>query len=238
MTGPKIVIINESTVVSDAEVEQYVEALQIQIDRDFVPPWGLPAELVALSANDPIPKGAWWIALLDNSDQAGALGYHDVTIEGLPLGKVFAKTDLQYGAKVSVTLSHELLEMLADPHINLCALVEHRTSTSLYAYEVGDPVESDVDGYEIKGVTVSDFVFPAWFEGFWKAGRLNSINADGLPSRFSCGPEDTFRSGISTAAGIGFRKQPTLFRSIRPTKDCPELEAVGNDGRVGVKIGS
>ena len=30
--------------------------------------------------------------VLDTSDQAGALGYHDVTPQGLPLGKVFAKT--------------------------------------------------------------------------------------------------------------------------------------------------
>src|SRR5262249_33647620 len=36
----------------------------------------------------------------------------------------------------------------------------------LYAYEVCDPCEADQDGYDIDGVLVSDFVYPAWFESF------------------------------------------------------------------------
>ena len=59
--------------------------------------------------------------MTDNPDQAGALGYHEITSQGTPLGKVFAKLDLQSGASWTVTLSHELLEMLADPWINWCA---------------------------------------------------------------------------------------------------------------------
>jgi hypothetical protein len=39
-----------------------------------------------------------------------------------------------------------------------------------YAYEVCDAVEADNFGYDIKGVTVSDFVTPAWFEAFRKVG--------------------------------------------------------------------
>jgi hypothetical protein len=34
----------------------------------------------------------------------------------------------------------------------------------LYAYEVCDAVEADDLGYELDGVTVSDFVLPGWFE--------------------------------------------------------------------------
>ena len=39
---------------------------------------------------------------LDNSDQAGALAYHDLTNEGLPLSKVFVKTIQADNASVSV----------------------------------------------------------------------------------------------------------------------------------------
>jgi hypothetical protein len=60
-----------------------------------------------------------------------------------------------------VTLSHELLEMLADPWINWCAI---GGDGQIYALEVADPVEADNLGYEIDGVLVSDFVTPAWFE--------------------------------------------------------------------------
>jgi len=49
--------------------------------------------------------------ILDDSDQAGALGYHDLTSDGLPIGKVFAASDLKAGTSWTVTASHELLEM-------------------------------------------------------------------------------------------------------------------------------
>lgn len=57
----------------------------------------------------------------------------------MPLGKVFAGTDLKYGYTWSVTASHELLEMLADPNINLTVLLQNsETAGTLYAYEVCD----------------------------------------------------------------------------------------------------
>jgi hypothetical protein len=40
------------------------------------------------------------------------------------------------------------------------------SSGTLYAYEVCDACEADGFGYDIDGITVSDFVFPAWFESF------------------------------------------------------------------------
>src|SRR5262249_42761341 len=81
---------------------------------------------------------------------------------GQPLGKVFARTTIGEGGKWTVTFAHELLEMLADPNINLCAFDEE--NRRLYAYEVCDAVEADQLGYDIDGITVSDFVLPAWFE--------------------------------------------------------------------------
>ncbi|HEY7375279.1 MAG TPA: hypothetical protein VIF57_24175, partial [Polyangia bacterium] len=66
------------------------------------------------------------------------------------------------GGLWTVTFSHELLEMLADPNINLCAFDE--ANRRLYAYEVCDAVEADQLGYKIGSVTVSDFVLPGWFE--------------------------------------------------------------------------
>ena len=165
-----IAVLNESTVVSDAEVIKVVAALQVQVSQHFAPVWGLDATILFVPKGSSPPQGAWWLTVLDNSDQAGALGYHDLTNEGLPLGKVFAGTDLQYGQQWSVTASHELLEMLADPNINLAATVEPGRSGSvmtLYGYEVADACEADEDGYRIGDVLVSDFVFPSWFESFW-----------------------------------------------------------------------
>jgi hypothetical protein len=69
-----------------------------------------------------------------------------MTSTGGPLGKVFAKLDLDNSCSWTVTLSHELLEMLADPWINRCAV---GSDNKIYALEVCDAVESDDLGYEI-----------------------------------------------------------------------------------------
>jgi hypothetical protein len=158
----QVAIVNASTVCSDEEVATITAALQHQVDHDFRPTWGIAAELTAVPKDTPPPADAWVLAILDDSDQARALGYHDLTPELLPAGKVFAKSDQEFGAAVSVTASHELLEMLGDPFVNTSAL-DPKTGR-LCAYESSDAVEADELGYEIDGVLVSDFVLPQYFD--------------------------------------------------------------------------
>ncbi|WP_230330094.1 hypothetical protein [Nocardia aurantiaca] len=162
---------NRSTALTDAQVSAVVPALQTQVHRDWAPVWGSDADLSFVASGRQPPAGAWWLVVSDDSDQAGALGYHDLTDEGLPMGKVFARSDINAGLQWSVTVSHELLEMLGDPDINLAAYVFTSASAGrIYAYEVADPCEADQYAYQIDGVLVSDFVFPSWFENFRKAG--------------------------------------------------------------------
>ena len=171
MANIKVAVINASTVLSDNQVKAAVPALQTQVHRDFAAAWGIDADLTVVAKNSKPSAGSWWLVILDNSDQAGALGYHDLTKQGLPLGKVFAGSDMKLGYNWTVTASHELLEILADPDINLTAFVESSATTGiLYAYEVCDACEADGFGYKISGTLVSDFVYPAWFESFRKKG--------------------------------------------------------------------
>lgn len=165
---PTVAIINASHQLADDAAARIVDALQVQVDRDFDAWYGLSATLVFLAyGTAPADDAIWQLVLLDNSDAAGALGYHDVTKAGLPLGKAFVGTDIQYGYKPSVTISHELLEMLADPAINTTVFVQTSAVRGrVYAYEVCDAVEADALGYEIDGVQVSDFVTPQWFQPF------------------------------------------------------------------------
>ena len=161
MALPVIAITNASTCLSDTEVAAAIPALQRQVTMDFRAYWEVDCQLTFLSREEPLTEGWWQISVTDNSDQAGALGYHELTSRGTPLGKVFAGLDLQSGGSWTVTLSHELLEMLADPWINWCA---QGSDGKIYALEVCDPVEADRLGYEIDGVLVSDFITPSWFE--------------------------------------------------------------------------
>jgi len=158
---PTIACFNQATASLGVSFDRLIAALQTFVDDYFVPVWGTPAKLLKTTT---FRKGAWAMVFLDDADVAHALGYHDLTPDGLPLSKVFVKTTLTVGQKVSVTACHELAEMLVDPAINLCAT---GPKTVFYAYETADAVE-EVE-FTIRGIAMSDFVYPAWFEGFRKA---------------------------------------------------------------------
>lgn len=164
MSRIQVAVINEADNFTDDELNAMVAALQHQVDHDFRPTWGIAAELHAIPKGQKASADMWWIALLNDSDQANALGYHDLTPDTLhPTAKVFVNDDLKYGLAVSVTTSHELLEMLGDPYINLTAF-EPGTGR-LHAYEASDAVEADGLGYRGKDeVLLSDFVLPQFFD--------------------------------------------------------------------------
>ena len=163
---PTVDVINASTVCTDGEVQSYIAPLQKQVSSDFAPVWGADATLKFVGKGGKPDPASWWLAVVDNSDQAGALGYHDLTTTGLPIGKVFAATDKHYNQSVSVTLSHELLEMLGDPGINMTtSSTDVHANPLFYAFEACDACEADEYGYQIDNVLVSDFVYPDWFGG-------------------------------------------------------------------------
>jgi hypothetical protein len=171
---PRIACINKATVDPGVDFDRLVPVLQKFLDAHFVPVWGTPATLVR--AERPL-AGAWSMVLLDDADAANALGYHDLTKNGLPLAKVFVKTTLAARQKVSVTACHELAEMMVDPAINLWA---DGPNASLYAYEMCDAVEEDE--FAIDGIAMSDFVYPAYFEGF-RSPRSTKFDHLGLLAR-------------------------------------------------------
>jgi hypothetical protein len=157
---PTIACVNRATVPLGVDFDALIAALQRFVNEFFAPVWGTHANLV--KAANFLP-GAWAMVFSDDADVARALGYHDLTPDGLPLSKVFVKTTLADRQKVSVTACHELAEMLVDPAVNLWAEGPQGT---LYAYEMSDAVE-EVE-FDIDGIAMSDFVFPAYFEGFRK----------------------------------------------------------------------
>lgn len=159
-----ISVINASTTLTDGEVRSALPDLQTQISAHFAPVWAIDADLQLWPATGPSPPGgSWWLVILDDADQAAAVGYHDLTTEGLPLGKVFARTDRDSGHIWTVIASHELLEMLADPWMDRAAVISDAGGFQIYAYEVCDACEDDGFGYQINATRVSDFVFPEWF---------------------------------------------------------------------------
>src|ERR1700680_4913135 len=93
----RVSVVNNSTVLTSEEVEKVVAALQAQVHQDLAPVCAVDAELTLVPKGKQPDPHSWWLTILDDTDREGALGYHGLTPEGLPLGKVFARSAKQYG---------------------------------------------------------------------------------------------------------------------------------------------
>jgi len=158
---PTIACFNKATTPLGVDFGKLVSAMQRYVDDYVAPVWGTPAKLTRTTG---FLKNAWAMVFLDDADQPGALAYHDLTPDGLPQSKVFVRTTLKNGDLVSVSASHELVEMLVDPAINM--MTTGPDPATIYAYESADPVEAL--SFPVNGIAMSDFVYPSYFETFRK----------------------------------------------------------------------
>jgi hypothetical protein len=170
---PTIACFDKANTPLGVDLDALIAAMQAYVDHHVAPVWGTPAKLVKTTG---FVKDGWAMVFLDDADQPGALAYHDLTPAGLPLFKVFVKTTLKNGDLVSVSASHELVEMLVDPAINLMSTGPD--PKTVYAYESADPVEQL--SFAVNGIPMSDFVYPSYFEGFHQPGsvpfdRMNQV---------------------------------------------------------------
>jgi len=156
-------IVDQSSRGGFYDWEKIAHACQTQIRFNVAGPWGIGNAATVRVVDKPVP-GHWPVYILDDSDVDGALGYHDTDPNNpiLPIGKVFVKTDEKYGLEPSVTLSHEIVEIIGDP---MAQYTFQATATQFWVVELCDAVEADALGYEVEGVLVSDFVLPQWFYG-------------------------------------------------------------------------
>lgn len=168
-------VVNQSTLVSNGDVQTMTRACAHQLRYDAAPLFGLaPMPVIYITkdhlASGAVPPGSWVVSILDDPDQADALGWHTEEQGELIYGRVFARPVLDNGGdalskelSVASVLSHEVLETFADPHCNTYA---DSGRGYLVAYEVCDPVESDSYPVAVSGknVMVSNFVTPKWFD--------------------------------------------------------------------------
>lgn len=164
---PTIACFNRARLSLGVDFDKLIVAMQEYVDRCVAPVWGTPARLVKSRG---FRKGHWALAFFDDAaaDDADSLGDHYVTPDGLPLSRVFVKATLDDGELVSVTASHELVEMLVDPAMNL--LTTGPDPKAVYAYETADPVEES--SFTVRGIPMSNFVYPSYFEEFHKSGSV------------------------------------------------------------------
>ncbi len=166
---PRIAIVIRAKSRLGFQPAKLVPALQEYVSAHLGPTWGVSCSLVMTKR----PRVADWVfEILDDSDEPGAEGYHGLTKFGAPYTKVFLRTTKEAHDEPSVTISHELAEMLCDPRLNLGA---QHPDGSWYGLEVCDAVEESA--FEVGGLRMSNFQYPAWWDGTQKP---NSVLFDHL----------------------------------------------------------
>lgn len=173
-----IAVVNNSSMVSNADVQTMVSAIQIQLDLHMLPAWNLKSGTVRFYADKTkVPGYAWVINIIDNDTQVqGALGYHEETNDKID-GYIICQPILSNGGDVlkfdpanpgkytvSGTLSHEIIECVGDRYTNTFC----DNGNTSFCGELCDPVEQIGYPVNVNGVdvSVSDFVFPSFFNPY------------------------------------------------------------------------
>jgi len=226
-----IAIANLSAAIDDAAFAAAVAAIGLQVSRDFQPEWGAGATLTATritlddgAANiDAASDAVIYVGDASNDPTLGmdgVFGYHARNNGALPYAFVYLDVCAQYGEAWSSTLSHEVLEMLADPTAVMTATGPAPAGVGAvgqsvnYDLEVCDPTQSDT--YVVDNVTVSNFVTRAWFGLPGGSSATNFLN---LPlSPFGVRPKGYFQyedtAGAHTINGAAVDAQRLAARAM------------------------
>ncbi|MDH5643198.1 MAG: hypothetical protein OEY63_03270 [Gemmatimonadota bacterium] len=208
MTLMIISVINHTNgKISDEELQGAIRSINRQIREDYEPYWHIGGELRLEGRSGTKPskqnitdmRGDAVLYLWDSVDVDGALGYHDTTNAGVPYGFVFTELAKQLKEEWTVTLSHEALELVGDPEVNLLVQGPHPSDgnrTVFHWYEMCDAVQAET--YEIDGVKVSNFVLPLYFTGGEEKGGRNDFLGRAYKGK-------TLRSfGVNPGGYVGF----------------------------------
>lgn len=177
-----IAIVSLTRAVSTRSLMQVAAALQKQVTRDFVPIWGFPATVDAFEDLTSVPNDYHHVAIFSDPDelaseleaQIGATPaerlldeFQRGQIGGIHLNALTRQPFALVRASDAwtVALSHEVLEMLADPSGNHLIAAAHPTRPDLrvkYLIEVCDPCQAL--WYPVNGVPMADFYTPRYFD--------------------------------------------------------------------------
>jgi hypothetical protein len=198
--------------LTDADVQNAIRAINAQIAHDYKPYWHISAELRLEGSigKDPDEKalpelrGDAVIYLWNDTNVDDALGYHETNAAGVPFGFIFTELSAEMHEPWSVTLSHEALELIGDPEVNLLVTGPHPADPNkevFHWYEMCDAVQDE--RYTIDGVGVSNFLLPLYFTTGAEAGGRN----DFLGARKGRKALKSF--GIAPGGYIGFYNPDT-----------------------------
>jgi hypothetical protein len=155
-----VAVVSEVEDHDPGDVARVTAALQRQAIRDFRPVWDVEATVDSFPKLEDVPVGYWPILIQEDINTPGAAGIH-LDKDGQPFALVAMSNSW------SLTASHELLEMLADPFGNRVVpgqSPKRGQGRVEFLVEVCDPSEADEFGYTVNDILMSDFYTPNFFD--------------------------------------------------------------------------
>jgi hypothetical protein len=160
MLAVNLALVSEVAGHDPADVARVAAALQRQAVRDFGPIWNVPATVDAFPRLEDVPVSYWPMIVETDINTPGAAGVHEDK-DGQPFALI-AMSD-----SWSLTASHEMLEMLADPfgkRIIPGRSPKRGQGRVEFLVEVCDPCEAAQFAYTVNDILVSDFYTPRFFD--------------------------------------------------------------------------
>jgi len=168
-------LVDATGYVNPELVQAAAMALNIQVLRDLPQFWDVQATVMYLPDPQRIPVGVWPV-LLVASLPPGEGGFH-LDQQNQPYAKVLANPA---NDSWTIAASHEILEMLVDPYGNrlqparsiqvIGGRIEDGPGEFDYLVEICDPCEHDLFAYGIRGIAVSDFITPRYYDPMTSLG--------------------------------------------------------------------
>lgn len=205
--------------IADVDLLAAIRAVNQQVAYDFAPYWNMPATLrlegtlvqqARANAAAVVMRGDAVLYVSSATSSDDPEGLHDRNLRGIPYGIVYTKISEERGDPWSVTLSHEALELIADPQGNNYVMgpgPHDPRKKVFYWFEMCDPVSAQT--YEIDGIAMQNFVLPAYFEPPVPGARTNFLGADLVPF------------GIASGGYVGY------YDPEKQSQETTEADALG-----------
>jgi hypothetical protein len=224
-----IALVTETEKVHSKELTHVAAALEKQVTHDFEPMWGVAAKVSAYADSNQVPLDCWRITVKDHLSRPDAAGYHEDKL-GQPYAVILPEDHW------SVSASHEMLEMLADPwgrHLFAGPSPKCSGRKVMFLVEVCDPCSDARYSYEVDGIRVSDFYTPHFFD-------LERSNVPYSRTRAIEEPRQVLRGGYLTWYDPETRKwwHRAWFNGSEPKDEKIRIPAImkGNIGNIRARI--